>query len=46
MAKDQKSSNVIVFLENTNPEKPIKKVETIAHEESEKDFEIHIAGPP
>src|SRR5438105_1149438 len=46
VAKDQKSSNVVIFLENTDPEKPIKKMETIVHEESEKDFQIHIAGPP
>lgn len=46
VAKDQKSSNVVVFLENTDPEKPIKKIEKIAHEESDKDFQIHIAGPP
>jgi uncharacterized protein len=46
VAKDQKSSNVIIFLENTDPEKPIKKIEKIVQEESEKDFQIHIAGPP
>ena len=39
-------SNVIIFLENTDPEKPIKKIEKIVHEESENDFQIHIAGPP
>lgn len=44
--KDQKSSNVIIFLENTDPAKAIKKIETIVHEDSDKDFEIHIAGPP
>src|SRR5205085_6140457 len=46
VAKDQKSSNVVIFLENTDPEKLIKRIETIVHEESEKDFQIHIAGPP
>jgi predicted RND superfamily exporter protein len=46
VAKDRKSSNVIVFLENTDPEKPIKKIENIVREESDKDFQIHIAGPP
>jgi uncharacterized protein len=46
VAKNQKSSNVIIFLENTDPEKPIKKIEKIVHEESENDFQIHIAGPP
>src|SRR5947208_9967289 len=46
VAKDQKSSNVVIFLENTDPEKLIKRIETIVHEESEKDFQIHVAGPP
>src|SRR5207302_4531374 len=40
------SSNVIVFLENKDPEKPIKRIEQIIHELDEKDFQIHIAGPP
>src|SRR5438445_2976893 len=46
IAKDRKSSNVIVFLENKDPEKPIKRIEQIIHELNEKDFQIHIAGPP
>src|SRR3989440_7990771 len=46
IAKDRKSSNVIVFLENKDPEKPIKRIEQIIHELNEKDFRIHIAGPP
>src|SRR5438046_2218003 len=46
IAKDRKSSNVIVFLENKDPEKPIKRIERIMHELDEKDFRIHIAGPP
>src|SRR5256714_2855695 len=46
IAKDRKSSNVIVFLENKDPEKPIKRIERIIHELDEKDFRIHIAGPP
>src|SRR5882724_2755632 len=46
IAKDRKSSNVIVFLENKDPEKPIKRIEGIIHELDEKDFRIHIAGPP
>jgi len=46
VAKNQKSSNVIIFLENTDPEKPIKKIEKIVHEGGENDFQIHIAGPP
>src|SRR6184192_2932155 len=46
IAKDRKSSNVIVFLENKDPEKPIKRIERIMHELDDKDFRIHIAGPP
>src|SRR5438067_5380029 len=46
IAKDRKSSNVIVFLENKDPGKPIKRIERIMHELDEKDFRIHIAGPP
>src|SRR5438045_3960168 len=45
IAKNRKSSNVIVFLENKDPEKPIKRVERIIHELDEKDFRIHMAGP-
>ena len=37
---------MIVFLENKDPEKPIKRIEQIMHELDEKDFRIHIAGPP
>jgi predicted RND superfamily exporter protein len=43
---DRKSSNVLVFLENKDPEKPIKRIERIMHELDETDFRIHIAGPP
>src|SRR5205807_2588603 len=46
IAKDRKSSNVIVFLENKDPEKTIKRIEQIIHELDGKDFRIHIAGPP
>jgi uncharacterized protein len=46
IGKDRKSSNVIVFLENKDPEKPIKQIERIMHEEDEKDFRIHLAGSP
>src|SRR5207237_9118980 len=45
IAKNRKSSNVIVFLENKDPEKPIKQVERIINELDQKDFRIHIAGP-
>src|SRR6266436_2283379 len=46
IAEDRKSSNVLVFLENKDPEKPIKRIERIMHELDESDFRIHIAGPP
>src|SRR5438034_2697623 len=46
IAKDRKSSNVIVFLENKEPEKPIKWIERIIHKLNEKDFRIDIARPP
>jgi predicted RND superfamily exporter protein len=44
--KDRKSSNVIVFVEGKETEKLIKRIEQIMHELDEKDFRIHIAGPP
>ena len=46
LAEDRKSSNVIAFMENTDPEKTIKDFERIVHELDEPDFRIHIAGPP
>src|SRR5438128_4733687 len=46
IAEDRKSSNVLVFLENKDREKPIKRIERIMHELDETDFRIHIAGPP
>src|SRR5437868_4872990 len=46
IAEDRKSSNVLVFLENKDPEKPIKRIERIMHQLDETDFRIHIAGPP
>lgn len=46
IAPDRKSSNVVVFMENKDPEKTVKAFERIVHELDEKDFRIHIAGPP
>ncbi|MFN2623777.1 MAG: RND family transporter [Chthoniobacterales bacterium] len=46
IAPDRKSSNVVAFMENKDPEKTIKGFERIVHELDEKDFRIHIAGPP
>jgi len=46
IARDHKSTNVLVFLEHKDPEKPIKRIERIIHELDAKDFRIHIAGSP
>src|SRR2546421_4310156 len=46
IALDRKSSNVIAFMENKDPETTIRAFERISHELDEKDFRIHIAGPP
>src|SRR3954469_24406197 len=44
--RDRKSSNLIVFFDGKDSEKLIKRLEGIIHEFDEKDFRIHIAGPP
>src|SRR6266568_1640246 len=46
IAPDRKSSNVIVFMEGKDTEKSVKYLERIMHELDQKDFRIHIAGPP
>jgi predicted RND superfamily exporter protein len=46
IAEDRKSSNVIVFLAGKDPQKPIAQMEKIMRALDEKDFRIHIAGPP
>src|SRR6184192_2868193 len=46
IAPDRRSTNVIVFMEGKDTEKSIKHLEQIMHELDEKDFRIHIAGPP
>src|SRR3989449_10596725 len=46
IAKDRKASNLIVFLGGKNTETLIKRVQRIMHELDDKDFRIHIAGPP
>jgi predicted RND superfamily exporter protein len=46
IARDRKSSNVLVFMENKDPEKTIKQFEEIMHELEANDFRIHLAGPP
>src|SRR5712692_4987310 len=44
--EDQKSSNVIVFMEGKDTETLINRLERIVHESDDRDFRIHIAGPP
>src|SRR2546423_763066 len=46
IAKDRKSSNVIVFTQGGDTGKLVRQIERIAHEMDEKDFRIHIAGTP
>jgi predicted RND superfamily exporter protein len=46
IAEDRKSSNIIVFLEGKNTGAPINRLLQIVHEMDERDFHIHIAGPP
>src|SRR5438874_7420292 len=46
IAKDRKSTNLILFTEGKETEKLITRLERIMHEFDERDFRIHIAGPP
>ena len=46
VAKDKKSSNVIIFTHAKDPGKLVRNLERIAHEMDEGDFRIHIAGTP
>src|SRR5437868_2189740 len=46
IAKDRKSTNIILFTEGKETEKLITRLERIMHEFVDKDFRIHIAGPP
>src|SRR6202163_1420693 len=46
IAKDRQASNLIAFIEGKDTEKLIKRIERIMHELDDKDFRIHIAGPP
>src|SRR5438067_13197749 len=46
IGKDRKASNLIVFVLGKDTEKMIKEIERIIHELDDKDFRIHIAGPP
>src|SRR5438874_2156405 len=46
IAKDRKSSNVLVFTEAGDTEKLVRHLERIVHDLDERDFRIHIAGTP
>jgi predicted RND superfamily exporter protein len=46
IAENRKSSNVIIFMEGGETEKPITRLLRIIHELDARDFHIHIAGPP
>ena len=46
IAKDRKSSNVIIFTHTKDPGKLVRNLEHIAHEMDGRDFRIHIAGTP
>ena len=46
IAKDRKSSNVIIFSHTKNPGKLVRGLERVANESEERDFHVHIAGSP
>src|SRR5436190_13214015 len=46
IAPDRKASNVIIFMEGKQTEKPIQRLQQIVHEMDARDFHIHTAGPP
>jgi predicted RND superfamily exporter protein len=46
IAKDHKSSNVIVFTQPEDTGNLVKRIERIVHALDEKDFHIHLAGTP
>src|SRR5436190_1917096 len=46
IGKDRKASNLIVFVLGKDTEKMIKRIERVIHEMDDKNFRIHIAGPP
>jgi predicted RND superfamily exporter protein len=46
VAKDHKSSNLVVFLHGKKTEKAITQFERIIHEFDEKNFRIYMAGTP
>jgi len=46
IAKDRKSSNVILFMRGGDTEKLVARLEKIVHESDAPDFRVHIAGTP
>src|ERR1043166_8153747 len=46
IAKDRKSSNVIIFSQTKDPGKLVRSLERVGHQSDERDFEVHIAGTP
>jgi predicted RND superfamily exporter protein len=46
VAKNRKSTNLIVFVYGKDTEKLIRQIERITDREDKKDFRIHIAGSP
>src|SRR2546423_106028 len=46
IAKDRKSSNVIIFSHTKDSGKLVRSLERVAHEADQPDFRIHIAGTP
>src|SRR4051812_3085354 len=45
IASNRKATNVLVFVESSDSEEIIKKLERIIHEMDESNFRIHLAGP-
>jgi predicted RND superfamily exporter protein len=46
IADDRRSSNIIVFFEGEDTGTLIERLERIAHEFDDRNFRVHIAGPP
>src|SRR5437870_3187018 len=46
IARDRKSSNVIIFMKGKHTEQSIQRLEQVVHELDAAEFRSHIAGPP
>lgn len=46
IAENRKSTNIIIFLNGKDTQKPIRQLERLVHEADAKDFRIHMAGSP